>query len=81
MESGSTAQNASARILTAQHFFQKCHLFDRKMSSAWQKKVCQMCSTCQFWAVDKKSATARQCRAVDIQFFATVKYKSSSFFI
>ncbi len=47
-EPGSTAQNASARILTARHFFQKYHLLDRKMSSARQKKVCRTCSTCQF---------------------------------
>ena len=29
-ERGSTTRNASARILNAQHFFQKCHLLDRK---------------------------------------------------
>ena len=54
IESGSTARNASARISTARHFFQKCHLLDKKTSSAWQKKVCRTCSTCQFRAVDKK---------------------------
>ncbi len=37
-ESGSTAQNSSAQILTALHFFQKCHLLDRNMSTAWQEK-------------------------------------------
>jgi hypothetical protein len=30
IESGSTARNATARISTAQHFFQKCHLLDTK---------------------------------------------------
>ena len=80
-ESGSTARNATAQISTARHFFQKCHLLDKKTTSAQQKKVCHTCSTCQFRAVDEKSAIARQCRAVDIQFFATVKYKSSIFFI
>ena len=29
-ESGSTARNASARISTARHFFQKCQLLDTK---------------------------------------------------
>ncbi len=32
-------------------------------------------------ANDKKVTTARQCRAIDTQFFATVKCKSSIFFI
>ena len=59
LESGSTAQNATARISTARHFFQESRLLDRKMSSARQKKVCRTCSTCQFRAVDKKSASAR----------------------
>jgi hypothetical protein len=58
-ESGSTARNASARISTARQFFQKCHLLDRKTSSARQKKVCRTCTTCQFRAVDKKTASAR----------------------
>ncbi len=61
-ESGSTARNASARILTAQHFFQKCQLLDtksvncstQKVSTAQQTKVCRTCTTFCFWADDKK---------------------------
>ena len=59
VKSGSTARNASARISTARHFFQKCHLLDKQTSSARQKKVCRTCSACQFRAVDKKTASAR----------------------
>ena len=61
-ESGSTAQNASARISTVRHFFQKCHLLDtksvncstQKVSTARQTKVCRTCATFCFRAVDKK---------------------------
>ena len=65
-ERGSTAQKSSARILTAQHFFWKWQLLNRKMSTAWKTKVCRTCTTFCFQAVDK--------------IFATAKYKSSIFF-
>ncbi len=78
-ESGSTARNATVRISNARHFFWESRLLDRKMSSAQKKKERRMCSTCEFQA-DEKNATTQQCRAVETQFFATVKYKSSIFF-
>jgi hypothetical protein len=34
IESGWTARNPSARISTARHFFSKCQLLDRKISTA-----------------------------------------------
>ncbi len=39
--------------------FSKMSSARQKTSSAWQKKVCRTCSTCQFRAVDKKTASAR----------------------
>ncbi len=78
-ESGSTARNATARISTARHFFrnldcstEKCHLLNRKKYAVCVPRV-------NFEQM-KKSATTQQCRAVETQFFATVKYKSLIFF-
>jgi hypothetical protein len=53
---------------------EKRHLLVRKKYAVRVPRV-------NFEQLMKKSATARQCRAVDTQFFATVKYKSSIFFI
>ena len=52
----------------------KRHLLDRKKYAVRVPRV-------NFEQLMKKSATTRQCRTVDPQFFATVKYKNSIFFI
>jgi hypothetical protein len=53
---------------------EKYHLLDRKKYAVCVPRVI-------FKQMMKKSATAQQCRAVETQFFATVKYKMSIFFI
>jgi hypothetical protein len=73
-----------------------CSTVFSKMSSAWQKNVICLTEKrhlldrkkyavrvprVNFEQFMKKSATAQQCQAVDTQFIATVKYKSSIFVI
>ena len=58
--------------------------FGRKSTA--RHKIYQLLESSLSWlnwirANDKTVTTARQCRAVDTQFFATVKCKSSIFFI
>ena len=57
--------------------------FGRKSTA--RHKIYQLLKSSLSWlnwirANDKTVTTARQCRAVDTRFFATVKFKSSIFF-